>query len=168
MTMSIRYAALRVFLTGIDRLAGRRSLKIRTSSRYLIGLIDQQRFSEVDALLAHAIRKLRRTGVDADPGERMPRRGTTVIDAASQRLDATGSVVAKRCWIYPGTQASILVSVVIPCYNYGRFLPDAIASARAQTVTAREIIIVDDGSTDPETIELIGELQRAPDLRVLR
>ncbi len=167
MTMGIRYVALRFFLTGIDRIAGRRSLKIRTSSRYLIRLIDQRRFGEVDALLAHAVRKLKRTGADAARIEQMPRWGTTVIDAATQRLDAAGSVVAKRSWIYPGTQASILVSVVISCYNYGRYLPDAIASARAQTVTSREIIIVDDGSTDPETIELIGELHGASDLRIL-
>jgi glycosyltransferase involved in cell wall biosynthesis len=41
-----------------------------------------------------------------------------------------------------------LASVVIPCYNQGRFLPDAIESARHQTHGAVEIIVVDDGSED--------------------
>ena len=40
------------------------------------------------------------------------------------------------------------VSVVIPCYNQGRFLGEAIASAGAQGSLVSEIIIVDDGSTD--------------------
>ena len=41
-----------------------------------------------------------------------------------------------------------LVTIVIPCYNHGCFLPDAIESARAQTYPSVEIIVVDDGSTD--------------------
>lgn len=42
----------------------------------------------------------------------------------------------------------MLVSIVINNYNYGRYLGAAIESALAQTYPHREIIVVDDGSTD--------------------
>jgi glycosyltransferase involved in cell wall biosynthesis len=40
------------------------------------------------------------------------------------------------------------VSVIIPCYNGTAYLGEALASACAQRATPREIIVVDDGSTD--------------------
>ena len=43
---------------------------------------------------------------------------------------------------------SPLVSILIPAYNAERWIADTIRSAQAQTWPRKEIIVVDDGSTD--------------------
>jgi glycosyltransferase involved in cell wall biosynthesis len=47
-------------------------------------------------------------------------------------------------------EASFMITIIIPCYNYARFLPDALESALAQAGPDLEVevLVVDDGSID--------------------
>ena len=49
------------------------------------------------------------------------------------------------------------VSIIIPCYNAGELLTEAVQSALAQTYDDLEIVIVDDGSTDPVTQNILEQ-----------
>lgn len=47
-----------------------------------------------------------------------------------------------------GLTAPPRASIIIPCFNHGRFVAEAVASALAQTNAQTHIVIVNDGSTD--------------------
>jgi glycosyltransferase involved in cell wall biosynthesis len=55
------------------------------------------------------------------------------------------------------------VTVAIACFNYGRFLPEAVESARSQ---GAHVVVVDDGSTDPATQAALDALP--DDVEVVR
>ena len=58
-----------------------------------------------------------------------------------------------------------LVSFVVPLFNQGRFVLDAISSARASRGAAIEIVVVDDGSTDPHTRAVFDSLEGVVKIR---
>ena len=51
-----------------------------------------------------------------------------------------------------------VISVIIPCYKSGEFLPEAIASVFNSGFSNFEIIIVNDGSTDLHTLTILENL----------
>lgn len=52
-----------------------------------------------------------------------------------------------------------LFSIIIPCYNDGKYLPDAIESLRNCEASLFELIIVNDGSKDEATITYLKKLE---------
>jgi glycosyltransferase involved in cell wall biosynthesis len=68
-----------------------------------------------------------------------------------------------------GAHGARVISTIIPCYNHAALLARAVESAAARADDLRrEIIIVDDGSTD-DTPQVCAELaRRHPEVRVVR
>jgi glycosyltransferase involved in cell wall biosynthesis len=59
------------------------------------------------------------------------------------------------------------ISVVIPCYNDGKYLPETIAKLKQQTYLNFEIIVVNDGSTDEATINYLNTLTNDDQITVI-
>lgn len=70
--------------------------------------------------------------------------------------------------LYRPRRGTPLVSVIVPCFNHGRYLRECIDSIRRQTYGHTEIIVVDDASTDGHTLGEIDALERAADIQVIR
>ena len=58
-------------------------------------------------------------------------------------------------------------AVVVTCFNLGRTLEEAVGSVLAQTVPAAELVVIDDGSEDVLTIQVLARLT-ARGVRVFR
>jgi glycosyltransferase involved in cell wall biosynthesis len=56
------------------------------------------------------------------------------------------------------------ITVVIPCFNYGRYLGEAIESALVQAGGPPRVVVVDDGSTDPHTLSTLERLPAGVEL----
>jgi hypothetical protein len=52
------------------------------------------------------------------------------------------------------------ISIIIPCFNHGSYLREALASVADYTGDNHEIIIINDGSTKPETLQTLAELSQ--------
>ncbi len=62
-----------------------------------------------------------------------------------------------------------LVTVIIVCFNYGKYVREALASVLDQTFQDFEVIVVEGGSTDPDTIAEVRRLEpdAPPNVRIL-
>lgn len=93
-------------------------------------------------------------------------RGTALAAAGLSTTVERGPVVPVVQ--QPVPQDRPLVSVVITCFNYGRYVEEAVRSVVDQTLDSVQIIVVDGGSTDGSTPEVLRRLQEElPEVTVL-
>jgi glycosyltransferase involved in cell wall biosynthesis len=91
-------------------------------------------------------------------------RAMPAADVAEQKI---GKIATETLGHWPGPIPSI--AVVIPMYNGGRYIEEALNSVFRQSVTATEIIVVDDGSTDNGAgVEIVERLAKTHQLTLLR
>lgn len=67
----------------------------------------------------------------------------------------------------PTTPQDLRIAAVIPLYNGGKYIREAIESVLAQTLPPTEIVVVDDGSTD-DGPEIVAEMAAAHPITLLR
>ncbi|MFL6290901.1 MAG: glycosyltransferase [Thermoanaerobaculia bacterium] len=100
----------------------------------------------VAATSPEAVRLL--AGLDAEAD--LPSTGLWEVRPASEH----------RALSVPGA-APVRLSVVIPCYDHGELLVEAVASAERSIAELYELIVVDDGSRQPWTLEVFAALEAA-------
>lgn len=101
------------------------------------------------------------------------------IETQFQASDSSiGQIESSGCFLtIPSNRFSYLnlsanglpkVSVIIPCFNQGQFLLDSIGSAYSAYSGPLEVIVINDGSTDPLTLRCIRDIFGLyPDVRII-
>jgi glycosyltransferase involved in cell wall biosynthesis len=95
--------------------------------------------------------------------------------AARKQLGEQGKALVDREFYFPDYVRELLahcgvalpkVSVVVPNYNYARYLAERLNSVTGQTLPPYEVIVLDDASTD-DSLTIIGQLGQKMPLRVI-
>ncbi len=60
------------------------------------------------------------------------------------------------------------VSIITPCYNDGKYIEETIHSILSQTYKNWEMIIIDDGSEDNETIDILKKVELIDNIQVIK
>ncbi|WP_157600708.1 glycosyltransferase [Rufibacter sp. DG15C] len=65
------------------------------------------------------------------------------------------------------TGSAELLTVIIPFYNLGAYLEETISSVRKSANVKKEILIVNDGSTDVKSLKVLDKFRKAKDCTVI-
>lgn len=121
--------------------------RARMVSEHTLGRMAQEHEALYERLLA-ARRQQRQTALEA------------FVEAAEPAEDVEQPAAPRQdpIRLERDPVPSPTVAVVIPCYRHGRFLHNALASVRRQTLPAAQVLVVDDASDDQETIDVLAML----------
>jgi glycosyl transferase family 2 len=118
--------------------------------------------------------------VPSDPGDAVLRQGELFERlAARRRAGAAGPTAGTKEKTAPVPAGASLrlprksppertVSVGVPCFRHGIYLDECIGSIKLQFLRPEHIVVVDDGSDDPETLEALERWDADPSVTVLR
>lgn len=131
--------------------------------RMLDGFTVEQMGRAHDALYEELLE--RRAAAPAPPPHEDWETDATAIEQQAAELGVRPPLTLPRT-VEPNPDRSVLV--VVPCFRHGRYLEDALASVRRQTLPAARVVVVDDASDDVETIEALERVEREGWATVLR
>jgi glycosyltransferase involved in cell wall biosynthesis len=107
-------------------------------------------------------------GTEKADGETGAAAGNVAASTAASN-GATGAAdSAPITFLQRPSRGTPLVSVVMPCFDHGPWLREGIESVLAQSYPAVEMVVVDDGSTESETVAILDELERDERVMLIR
>lgn len=124
---------------------------------------DIERLESSDAVEFHVWLQQREVQLPADTvaARRLKLLRETVLEGKEQLAQLEPPLPSTGRWSQVET-ALPPISAVIPLYNGGRFIEAALQSVFAQTVPPKEVIVVDDGSTDQGPAQVKAMAERYP------
>lgn len=92
----------------------------------------------------------------------------TNFKVTTQNLFPFSSIInAKSSTIGLNDESQPLLSVIIPFYNLGKYVKETIDAVKSSNYKNLEIIIVDDGSTDTLSKQVLNELSSDPSIKII-